>query len=92
MLTTTIATSQDAVGGGPNSVTSALADCPAETVLTGGGGNVSNSVSGAQASVQLIGSQPEGNGWRATAVVNTALGIGNTMTVNAYAICASLGV
>ena len=65
-LTTTVATSQDAVGGGPNSVTSALADCPAETVLTGGGGNVSNSVSGAQASVQLIGSQPEGNGWRAT--------------------------
>src|SRR5579862_3055845 len=36
-LTTTVATSQDAVGGGANSVTSALADCPAGTVLTGGG-------------------------------------------------------
>ena len=60
--------------GEPNSVTSALADCPAGTVLTGGGGDASNSVSGAQASVQLIGSQPEGNGWRATGVVNTALG------------------
>ena len=57
--------------------------------MTGGGGNASNSVTSAQASVQLIGSQPEGNGWRATGVVNTALGIGNTMTVNAYAICAS---
>ncbi len=91
-LTTTVATSQDAVGGGANSVTSALAECPAGTVLTGGGGTVSNSVTAAQASVQLVGSQPEANGWRATGVINTALGLGNTMTVTAYAICAASGV
>ena len=54
--------------------TSALADCPAGTVLTGGGGTASNSA-GDQGSVQLIGSQPEGNGWRATGAVSTALGL-----------------
>jgi hypothetical protein len=89
-LTTTITTAQDGTGQGVNSKTSALAECPAGTVLTGGGGTVSNSLAGEQASVQLIGSQPEGNNWRATGVVNTALGASQVMEVTAYAICATL--
>ena len=87
---TQIVSTLDSVGQGVGSVTSALADCPAGTVLTGGGGTASNSA-GDQGSVQLIGSQPEGNGWRATGAVSTALGLAQTMRVTAYAICATLG-
>ena len=90
-LTTTVVTSQDASGQALNSTAHATADCPTGTVLTGGGGTVSNSVAGAQGSVQLIGSQPSGNGWVATGAVSTALGSGNLMEVTAYAVCATLG-
>jgi hypothetical protein len=88
-LTTTVATSQDASGQAVDSTAHATADCPTGTVLTGGGGTVSNSA-GAQGSVQLIGSQPSGNGWVATGAVSTALGPSNVMEVTAYAICATL--
>jgi hypothetical protein len=38
--------------------------------------------------VQLVESRPIGNGWQVTGAVDVGLGASNSMTVNAYAICA----
>lgn len=90
-LTTTVATSEDAAGGvEQHDTVSAIAECPQSTVLTGGGGFASNSNADEQGSVQLIGSQPEGNGWRATGAANSPLDPGALMVINAYAICTSI--
>lgn len=87
-LTTTVVTSVDGVGPSPRHTTaSAIADCPSGTVLTGGGGYALATLFDGPANVHVLGTVPEGNGWRTTAVVQVT---GSDLTVTSYAICATL--
>jgi hypothetical protein len=70
-----------------NTTATATANCPAGTVLLGGGAFAANSNASEPANVQLIGSRPVTGGWQATGVIDVGLGSSNTMTVTAYAVC-----
>jgi hypothetical protein len=83
-----MASATTANGAQLDTVISATASCPAGTVLLGGGANVTNSDSDHPARVQLVQSQPVGgNSWQATGAVDVGLGMSNSMTVTAFAVC-----
>jgi hypothetical protein len=71
-----------------NTLVTATATCPAGKVLLGGGAQVTTTSANADRAV-LVSSYPSSaTVWTAVAVVNQgALGVGRTMTVQAYALC-----
>jgi hypothetical protein len=74
-----------------NTVVTANADCTgANSRVLGGGGRVTTSNGSNVARVTLQSSQPfDQDTWRVTGVVLSTLTGGQTMTVQAYAICTS---
>jgi hypothetical protein len=73
-----------------NTVVTANVDCPANTRVLGGGGRVTTSNGSNVGRVSLQSSQPvDIDTWRATGIVNATLTGGQTMTVQAFAICTS---
>jgi hypothetical protein len=65
----------------------ATASCPVGRLLLGGGAQAVNSNASEPANVQLITSRPVGQSWQAIGVIDVGLGVSNSMTVTAYAVC-----
>ena len=66
---------------------SAVAVCPAKTILLSGGATVSTT-EGSTSGIKLESSGPApGSAWRSLAAVTGNLGSGKSMTLRAYAVC-----
>jgi len=70
------------------SVLSAVAVCPPGTFLLSGGATVATTA-GTATNVRLSSSKPGTSSWQALAVVTGKLGLGQAMTLRAFALCGS---
>jgi hypothetical protein len=77
-----------ALAAGQNAQITDTATCATGKVVLGGGARITTSAAGDFFKVHLSQSYPSAtNVWTALATVNTALGVGNTATITAYALC-----